>query len=103
MTRPKNHTWWTRDEGAVIQHAEFDGGRLALEVAFSDRRYEVELAPAPDGPTSWRGAWTRPGQPGTGSVSGRLYRTADGGFALVGEWNEDGGTYHWVAEFHAAR
>lgn len=76
---------------------------MALELVLGDRTYAVVLAPAADGPAAWTGAWTRPGKPGKGAVSARLYRATDGGFALIGSWNEDGTVYRWTAEFTPAR
>ena len=103
MTRRITRTWWTREAVGVVHHAELEAGRITLALALGDRRYAVVLAPAPDGPAAWRGSWTRAGQPGTGDVSARLYRATDGGLAVIGDWNEDGTVYRWVAEFDAAR
>src|SRR5262245_33094778 len=99
-----NHTWWTRDYSAGdVRHAELDATRIALELILGDRRYAVVLAPAPENPATWKGSWTRPGWPGTGAITARLYRAAAAGFKLIGDWNEDATTYRWVAEFRPAR
>ena len=99
MTRQKSQTWWSREEAGVVKHAELGAGRLELNLVLGGRRYTVILSPAPDGPASWMGSWTLAGKPGTGAVAARLYRATGGGFALIGDWNEDGTTYRWTAEF----
>jgi hypothetical protein len=104
LTPQTSLTWWTRDKGGgVVEHAELSAERLALEIAFDNQIYSVVLTPSPQGPAAWRGAWTLEGKPGTGAVAARLSRSADGAFALIGEWNEDATVYRWVAEFQAAR
>jgi hypothetical protein len=86
-----------------VHHAEFGAGRIALRIGFDDQRYEVTLLPAPDRPSAWRGAWMREGHSSSGAVSARVYRANDGGFALIGDWSEDGTVYCWGAEFEASR
>lgn len=103
MTRQISRTFWTRETPGIVHHAELGAGRIALVLGLGDRRYEVELLPAPEGPAAWRGAWTREGYPGRGTVAARVYRATDGGFALIGDWSEDGTVYRWVAEFEASR
>jgi len=103
VTRQISRTWWTREKDGIINHAGLAAGRIALDLALDDRRYVVVLAPASDGPAEWRGAWTRAGHSATGAVSARVYRATDGGLAVIGDWNEDGTVYRWVAEFDAAR
>ncbi len=103
MTLRTSHTWWTRDGVGVVHHSELADGRVTLALALGGARYAVVLTPAPEGPSAWRGTWTRPGHPQTGEASGRLYRAADGSFVIVGDWHEDGAVYRWVAELDAAR
>jgi hypothetical protein len=98
-----SRTWWTREKDGVVKHVELGAGRIALTLALGDRRYAVVLVPAPDGPAAWQGSWTRAGHSETGSVSARVYRATDGGLALIGDWNEDGTVYRWIAEFDATR
>jgi hypothetical protein len=98
-----SRTWWAREQTGAVNHVELGAGRIELNLALGDRRYAVVLEPAPGGPAAWKGAWTRAGHPGTGAISARVYRAADGGLAVIGDWNEDGTVYRWAAEFDAAR
>ena len=97
LSKPKSRSFWTRDQEGVVNRAEIDAGLIALDLGLNTRRYSVELKPASGGPAAWSGTWIRAGY--TGSVSARLYRAADGGLVLVGDWSEDDTVYRWVAEF----
>lgn len=99
MTRPTNLTWWTTEKNGSVQFAELGAGHITLDLQLGERVYAVHLTPSPEGPSEWRGTWIFPG--GTGAITARLYRAADGTFALIGDWVEDASVYRWVAEFTA--
>jgi hypothetical protein len=98
VTQRSGRTWWTADRPATVREATIGAGRIALDLSFDDRRYTVVLGPAASGPAAWEGSWLRRDLPSRGLASGRLYRAADGAFALAGEWHEDGRVYRWVVE-----
>jgi hypothetical protein len=103
LTRQTSRTWWTNNKCGAVARAEVGAGRIALGLIFDDQTYTVELGPAAEGPSAWSGSWTCHGKSDSGLVAARLYRTADGAFALIGDWNEDNTVFRWTAEFQAAR
>jgi hypothetical protein len=84
------------DESPILT-AIVTGDRIAFDAVSGDYNYTITLRPAAAGPSWWTGEWRCKTDNSRGHASARLYRSADGGIVLVGNWKEDY-DYTWITE-----